>query len=178
MAQTVKNQPALQETQVQSLGQKDALEKARATHSSIPGCRIPWTEEPGGLQSTGLQRATERQQTTAKSCGHCSKLLEWIFAVNVVSWLLFFPKRCGEIYIQFTVLSSFRCAVWQHSVYSSLYRQHHHPSLGLLHLLSSPQREILNPLNTNSLFLLAQPLLTSALLSVSMNLPILGISYN
>ena len=85
MAQTVKSQPALRETRIQSLGQKDALEKAMATHSSVLGCRIPWTEEPGGLQSTGLQRATERQQTTAKSCSHCSKLLEGIFAVNVVS---------------------------------------------------------------------------------------------
>ena len=46
----------IQETQVQSLGQEDPLEKGMATHSSIPAWRIPWTEEPGGLQSIGLQR--------------------------------------------------------------------------------------------------------------------------
>ena len=56
MAQTVKNLPAMQETQVQSLGQEDLLEKGMATHSSILACTIPWTEEPGGLQSTRSQR--------------------------------------------------------------------------------------------------------------------------
>ena len=52
----VKNLPAIQETQVQSLGQKDPLEKGMATHSSIVAWRIPLTEEPGGLQSMGSQR--------------------------------------------------------------------------------------------------------------------------
>ena len=55
----IKNLPAVQqpqETQVQSLGQKDPLEKGIAIHSSILAWRIPWTEEPGGLQSMGLQR--------------------------------------------------------------------------------------------------------------------------
>ena len=47
----VKNLLAMQETQVRSLGQKDPLEKGMTTHSSILTCRIPWTEEPGGLQS-------------------------------------------------------------------------------------------------------------------------------
>ena len=59
MAQQVKNLPAMQktqETQVQSLGQEDPLEKRMATPSSILAWRIPWTEEPGGLQSMGLQR--------------------------------------------------------------------------------------------------------------------------
>ena len=56
MAQMVENLPAMQETWVQSLGQEDPLEKDRATHSSILAWRIPWTEEPGGLQSIGLQR--------------------------------------------------------------------------------------------------------------------------
>ena len=45
----VKNLPAMQETWVQSLGQKDSLEKEMATHSSTLAWRIPWTEEPGGL---------------------------------------------------------------------------------------------------------------------------------
>ena len=59
MAQQVKSLPAMQETQemqVQSLGQEDPLEKEMATHSSILAWEIPWTEEPGGLQSKRLQR--------------------------------------------------------------------------------------------------------------------------
>ena len=56
MAQTVKNLPAMQETWVQYLGQKDPLEKEMATHCSILAWIIPWTEKPGGLQSMGLQR--------------------------------------------------------------------------------------------------------------------------
>ena len=56
MAQKVKNLPALQETQVQSLGWEDPLEKGMATYSSVLIWRIPWREEPGGLQSTGSQR--------------------------------------------------------------------------------------------------------------------------
>ena len=58
MAQQVENLPAIQETQeaqVQSLGQEDPLEEGMATHSSILAWRIPGTEEPGRLQSTGLQ---------------------------------------------------------------------------------------------------------------------------
>jgi len=56
VAQTVKNLPAMQETQIWSLGQEDPLEKGIATHSSILAWRISWTEEPGRLQSTGSQR--------------------------------------------------------------------------------------------------------------------------
>ena len=56
MAQTVKNLPVMQEIRVQSLGQEDPLEKRMATHSSILAWRIPWTEEPGGLQFIGSQR--------------------------------------------------------------------------------------------------------------------------
>ena len=50
----VKNLPAMQETQVQSLGQENPLEKKMATHSSLPAWRIPWIEEHGRLQSMGL----------------------------------------------------------------------------------------------------------------------------
>ena len=56
VAQMVKNLPAMWETQVQSLGWEDPLEKEIATHSSILAWKISWIEEPGGLQSTGLQR--------------------------------------------------------------------------------------------------------------------------
>ena len=56
MAQSVKNLPAMQEAQVRSLGQEDPLEKEMATHSSLLAWRLPWTEEPGGLQSRRSQR--------------------------------------------------------------------------------------------------------------------------
>ena len=56
VAQRIKRLPAMQKTQVQSLGWEDPLEKEMATHSSILAWRIPWTEEPGGLHSTGSQR--------------------------------------------------------------------------------------------------------------------------
>ena len=58
-AQLVKNLPAIQETQVQSVGQKDPLEKGMATHSSILTWKIPWTEEPGGLLSIGSHRVRQ-----------------------------------------------------------------------------------------------------------------------
>ena len=57
VSQLVKNPPAMQETQVQSLGQKESLEKGMATHSRTLAWRIPWTLKPGGLQSTGFTRA-------------------------------------------------------------------------------------------------------------------------
>ena len=56
VAQRIKHLPAMQETRVRSLGWEDPLEKEMATHSSILAWRISWTEEPGRLQSTGLQR--------------------------------------------------------------------------------------------------------------------------
>ena len=56
VAQTVKNLPAMQETWVWSLGREDLLEKETVTHSSILAWRVAWTEEPGRLQSIGLQR--------------------------------------------------------------------------------------------------------------------------
>ena len=61
----VKNSPAMQETWVRSLGWEDPLEKQMATHSSILAWRIPWTEQPGGLQSVGLQKSqTQITNTT------------------------------------------------------------------------------------------------------------------
>ena len=53
----VKNLSAVQETEAPSLGREDPLEKGMATHSSILAWRIPWTDEPGGLQSMGLQES-------------------------------------------------------------------------------------------------------------------------
>ena len=57
LTQSVKNLPEMQETWVQSLGQKDPLEKKIETHSSICALEIPWTEEPGKRQSIGLQES-------------------------------------------------------------------------------------------------------------------------
>ena len=56
MSKTVKNLPVMQETWVQYLGWENTLEEGMATHSSIPAWRIPWTEEPGGLQYMESQR--------------------------------------------------------------------------------------------------------------------------
>jgi len=57
VAQTIKNLPAMQETQIHSLGWEDPQEKEMATHSSIFAWRIPWTEEPGRRQSMGSQKS-------------------------------------------------------------------------------------------------------------------------
>ena len=59
MPQTVKNLPAMQETQVRSPGGEDLLEKGMATHSNILAWEIPWMQEPGGLQSIESQRAED-----------------------------------------------------------------------------------------------------------------------
>ena len=57
VAQTVKNSPAMQETRILSLSQKDSLQKEMATHFSILAWSIPWTEKPGGLQSIGVPKS-------------------------------------------------------------------------------------------------------------------------
>ena len=63
MAQIVRNLPATQKTWIQSLGQEDPLEEEMATHSSILAWEIPSTEEPGGLQTMGLQRVKHNLAT-------------------------------------------------------------------------------------------------------------------
>ena len=63
VSSVVKNQPAMQEMWVQSLGWKDPLEEGKATHSSILAWRIPWTEEPGGLQPMGSQQSDMTEAT-------------------------------------------------------------------------------------------------------------------
>ena len=62
MAQLVKNLPAMEETQVQSLGQEDPLKKEMATHSSILAWEMLWTEEPGRLPSTGCKEPDTTEQ--------------------------------------------------------------------------------------------------------------------
>ena len=61
MVQVVENLSTMQETQVRSLGQEDPLEEGMATHTSILAWKIPWTEEPGGLQSMASQKILKRQ---------------------------------------------------------------------------------------------------------------------
>ena len=72
----VKNLPAIQEIQVQSLGWEDPLEKGMTTHSSILVWKIPWTEEPGELQSMGLQRVRHNWVTII------FKLFNYIFPIQ------------------------------------------------------------------------------------------------
>ena len=60
-----KNLPAMQETQVRSLGREDPLQESMVTHSSTLAWRIPWTEEPGGLQCIGLQSQTGLKQLSS-----------------------------------------------------------------------------------------------------------------
>ena len=84
----VKNLPAVQEAQVRSLGREDPLEKGMATLSSILAWRIPWTEEPGGLQSSGLPRvghywATNTSGHLPGSRGRGGSWLEFLEAVSM-----------------------------------------------------------------------------------------------
>ena len=78
MAQTVKNLPAIQKTWVRSLGREDALEKEMATHPSILAWRIPWTEEPGGLQSMGSQRDISNSHTHTHTHTHTCITGTWL----------------------------------------------------------------------------------------------------
>ena len=64
VAQTIKNPPAVEETWVQPLSWEDLLEKEMVTHSNILAWRIPWTEEPGGLQSMGHKESDRTEQLT------------------------------------------------------------------------------------------------------------------
>ena len=71
MAETVKHLPAVQESWVRSPGQEDPLEKGMATHSILHAWRTPWTEEPGGLQSMGLQRVRHDWATDRIKKAYC-----------------------------------------------------------------------------------------------------------
>ena len=86
VAHVVKNLPAMQETQIPSLGWEDPLEKEMAAHSSILGWRIPWTEEPGGLQSTGSQRVGHDWATSPSPSPSYSET--WKFR-KADSWVAF-----------------------------------------------------------------------------------------
>ena len=70
----VKHLPAMQETQVQFLGREDSLEKEMAPHSSTLAWKIPWTEEPGRLQSMGSQKS--QTQLSKRTCKNSNKTLQ------------------------------------------------------------------------------------------------------
>ena len=84
MAQAVKNLPAVQEMRVRSLSWEDPLKKGMATHSSIPAWRIPWTEEPGGLQSMESQSVGHNWGTNT----HSDFLELWLFFLYIIWWPL------------------------------------------------------------------------------------------
>ena len=97
VAQVVKNLPAMQETRVRSLSRGDPLENGMATHSSILAWRIPWTEEPSGLQSVGLQRVGHNWTTNIFTLS-LSPCLRFVFSFFFKSesfsfwwsWVFFF----------------------------------------------------------------------------------------
>ena len=84
MAQTVKCLPTMQETWVRTLGREDPLQKEMATHSSTLAWKIPWMEEPGRLQSMGLQRVdtTERLHLIFKMFHVSNKQLTFVFHLS------------------------------------------------------------------------------------------------
>ena len=124
VTQTVKNLPAMQETQVQSLGREDPLEKGMATHSSILAWRSLWTEEPGGLQSMGSQRIRYNWATNtftlSKSLEKYHKVLSFSFSVPL-------PGLCK--------FSSFRFS-------PSAKRNRHNADLGVMERLTWTAIEI------------------------------------
>ena len=89
VAQTVKHLPTMQDTQVRSLGQEDLLEKEMATHSSTLAWKIPWTQEPGGLQSIGSQRV-RHDWATSMSMSQYLKSLDISYKFSYFRFLLIF----------------------------------------------------------------------------------------
>ena len=101
VAQRLKHLPAMRKTWVRSLGWEDPLEKEMATHSSIPAWRIPWMEEPGGLQSTGSQRI-----------GH-----DWATSLtqSLCLFIPSFPPRSQYVYL-FKLIFNWRIIAFQYCV--------------------------------------------------------------
>ena len=120
----VKNPPAVQEMRVQSLGQEDPLEKGMTTHSSVLAWEIPWTEEPGRLQSMGLQRVRHhREPNTFFFLTLCEKTLSHI---PLTSWMLLNCSAGQELFIPFyrwgNWVVSLRSYHWSHRVRTLLSR--------------------------------------------------------
>ena len=87
MAQKVKNLPVMQETQVQSLGGEDALEKGMATHFSLVAWSIPRTKEPGRLQSMRSQRGGRERLSTQHTHLHEAENSMWSLQSYLVFWV-------------------------------------------------------------------------------------------
>ena len=96
VAQTVKNPPAMQEAWVLSLGWENPLEEVMATHSGILAWRIPWTEEPGGLQSTGSQRVGHAWATQPKTAQHQEAEGKCYFLIAKLCLTLCDPVGCSQ----------------------------------------------------------------------------------
>ena len=115
VAQWLKRLLAMPETQVRSLGWEDPLEKEVATHSSTLAWRIPWTEEPGGLQSTVSQRVGH-DWATSLSVSVCAHIYTVVFIylidISPPSFLLHFPFFLKKvfIYLSLAVLGLHCCA--------------------------------------------------------------------
>ena len=125
VAQMVKSLPVMRETWVQSLGREDPLEKQIATHSSILAWRIPWTEEPGGLQSMGSQRVGHDWGTNIFSFhfhGHAGVMfppggktagqpgldagVEWMTVIDLQD-----PQRKKYLFLLYFLRLYFHCSV-------------------------------------------------------------------
>ena len=116
VAQMVMNLPAVQRSQVLSLGQEDPLEKGMATHSNILAWRIPWTEETGGLQSTGPQRVRHNWETSlyntllsgrGSSTSFPFSSLHWYYGFyfwNLYLSIIFFSDLMSVIHLEGTYL--------------------------------------------------------------------------
>ena len=94
VAQMVKNLPAMQETRRWTLGQEYPLEKGMATHSSVLAWRIPWTEEPGRVQSMGLQRVGHDWATNTFTF-FCLNSFTFFFPFIFISWRLITLQYCS-----------------------------------------------------------------------------------
>ena len=103
VAQVVKDLPAMQETQVRSLGKEDPFEKGRATCSSILAWSIPWTEEPGRLQSMGLPRTEHNWATSAYTHTHTHTHTHTLFTSKAPALL-----RCSTLFFPSLIC----CPVW------------------------------------------------------------------
>ena len=110
MVQTVKNLPAMQETWAWSLAQEEPLEKRMATHSSILTWKIPWTEEPGELQSMGHKELDTTEWLTLDSWWKLGSSL--FFSLKVLSFCLFFSiflTFSNDLFCCFVALYLFFC---------------------------------------------------------------------
>ena len=115
---SVKNLPAVQETQVQSMGWEDALEKGMATHPSTLAWRIPWMEKPGRLQSMGSHRVGHDWSDLAGSfnynltvfcCGYLLCLWQWVFQGSYLGIL----KTLGGFHMPIQIGISFCMLIWE-----------------------------------------------------------------